>query len=609
MKKKLLIPLVVALVVVMVVVMWSPSLQLVRGQDTGPLNNVYKHNLDIELGRVAPNDKEQLLSSGIMYALLQSSGALGKRAASTQGNQQPPGQLNPPASATGGCPNRFVGGGNTGSPNIRVNQDCSLRRQAEEVVAINPTNSNNLIAGANDSRIGYNHCSYAWSFDGGKTWGDQTPPFWQFVLLDGHTSDACSDPSVAFDADGNAYITGIIFDVSSDANAIVVAKSNAGLGGWFYHSPASGPFQTYRTDVLGVVANDNDPNIAHDKEFIAADSHPASPKKNNVYVTWTRFASDTGAGLGFNSPIFFSQSTDGGATWSPGVEISGANPTACTAGSGEANPNVCDQDQGSDPFVGADGTVYVSFYNQNTPVASNQYMVVKCAPGNDCSTSAGWSAPVKITDEFGGQPRGANAATGCPSGRRCLPPNGYRVSDATFGTISVDNSGKLFFTFSDFRNGGGTCVGRATTATPPCDQDVFYSFSTDGGTTWSPVFDLTPAGSAQWMPWSEITNDGATLWVGYYDRQYGDCETTGCNDITLARVDNPTSASPSIKYIRLTTSSMPNLVTANNPIEAGFLGDYMWVTVDNKGRPLVDWADTRGLNGSVEEDIYFATYP
>ena len=54
------------------------------------------------------------------------------------------------------------------------------------------------------------------------------------------------------------------------------------------------------------------------------------------------------------------------------------------------------------------------------------------------------------------------------------------------------------------------------------------------------------------------------------------------------------------------TSSMPNLVPSNNPLQAGFLGDYMWVAVDSKGNPLIAWADTRGLNGTVEEDVYFA---
>jgi hypothetical protein len=47
---------------------------------------------------------------------------------------------------------------------------------------------------------------------------------------------------------------------------------------------------------------------------------------------------------------------------------------------------------------------------------------------------------------------------------------------------------------------------------------------------------------------------------------------------------------------------------ANNPIEAGFLGDYMWLTVDAMGRPNIVWADTRGLHGAVEEDIYFSRF-
>jgi hypothetical protein len=592
------------MVLTLVLSLAGSTLQIAAGQDTGPQNKIWARALDIELGRAQPGAHEALVSSGIVYALLQANGELAKRASAVGGGtHQPPGQINPPASATGGCPNTFTG---QGGPNTRVNQDCSLRRQAEETVVVNPTNPKNLIAGANDSRLGFNHCSYAWSFDGGKTWGDQTPPFWQFQLLDGHTSDACSDPTATFDADGNAYVGGIIFDLTSDANAIVVAKSNAPIGGAFYHSPQAGAFQTFSDLPLGVVANDNDPNIAHDKEFIVADASQTSPKKNNVYATWTRFAN---TGSGSDSPIYFSQSTDGGATWSPGVEISGANPAICTAGSRETDPNACDQNQGSDPIVGTDGTIYVSFYNQNTSVAANQHLLVKCPASADCSQSSSWSTPVKIQDDFDGQPRGSDPATGCPSGRRCLPPNGYRISDATFGSLSVDNQGQLYHVFSDFRNGGAPCTGRATTATPPCDQDVFYSYSTDGGATFSAPYQITPAGSAQWQPWSAVTSDGSTLWAAYYDRSYGDCEFTGCNDITLARISNPASASPSIKYIRLTTASMPNLVVANNPVQAGFLGDYMWVTVDPKGRPYVVWADTRGMSGTVEEDMYFATYP
>jgi hypothetical protein len=72
---------------------------------------------------------------------------------------------------------------------------------------------------------------------------------------------------------------------------------------------------------------------------------------------------------------------------------------------------------------------------------------------------------------------------------------------------------------------------------------------------------------------------------------------------------NAASASPSVAYSRITTSSMPNLTPANNPIQAGFLGDYMWLAVDSKGRANMVWADTRGQYGTVEEDIYFARTP
>src|SRR5207245_2007116 len=222
-----------------------------------------------------------------------------------------------------------------GGTNIRVNQDCSLRRQAEEVVTANPKDPDNLIAGQNDSRIGFNHCGYDFSFDGGKTWGDMVPPFYQFILGDGHTADACSDPTATFDIAGNAYVAGILFDIASPASALIAMKSNAGIGGAFYHSPSPGSFQTFSDTPVGVIASDNDPNIANDKEFIVADAQAGSIKKNNVNGTWTRFNASTGVGAGADSPIFFGQSADGGSTSSPVVDMSVA-AAACPSFSGEA---------------------------------------------------------------------------------------------------------------------------------------------------------------------------------------------------------------------------------------------------------------------------------
>lgn len=576
--------------------------KLAQGQNSNtprrPANRVLAHALDIATGQVQRQPHEQMVSSGVIHSLLLATGVIDKQADAHGPTNS---VFHTPASASGGCPNVYVGGG---IRNVRVNQDCSLRRQAEEVIAINPTNSDNLIVGQNDSRIGFNHCGYDFSFDGGKTWADQTPPFYQFINNDGVTFDACSDPTATFDLGGNAYVGGVLFEIFYADSAFLVAKSNAGIGGAFYHTPFPLSFQTYRDTPLGVVANDNDPNIFNDKEFIVADAGSGSPKANNVYATWTRFAS-TGVGVGADSPIYFSQSTDGGAHWSKGIEISGVNSTYCTVGSGEANANACDQDQGSHPVVGPDGTIYVAFFNGNTPVVGvNQHMIVKCPANADCSNPTSWSAPVHIVDDIGVQP-----FAGCGTGRQCLPPNSYRIDDATFGSLSVDNNGTLYHVFSDIRNGTSNCTFSAATPAAPCDQDVFYSASTNGGATWGALIKLTPPGSAQWMPWSAAVPDGSKLYVAYYDRSYGNCEFTGCNDITLATVGNPASASPSVKYQRVTTSSMPDLNNANNPLQAGFLGDYMWVAVDDHGRANVVWADTRGLNGSVEEDIYFARVP
>jgi len=573
-----------------------------------PANNILRRALDIETGRVPARVNEPRVSSGVVYTLLMSSGEIQRRVAAA-GALAPnfaPATLLPNLGAkTAGCSNVFSNGS---MRNTRVNQDCSLRRQAEEVVVINPTNPQNLIAGQNDSRVGFNKCGYDFSFNGGRTWGDQLPPFYQFVNLDGVTYDACSDPTATFDANGNAYVGGVLFEIFLPDSAVLVEKSNAPIGGAFYHSPRPGPFQLYVDNPPGVVTNDNSPNVGNDKEFIVADNNPASPHANNVYATWTRFAVTT-AGVGGNSPIYFSQSTDGGATWSKGIEISGANAAICTTASGETNPNACDQDQGSHPIVGPDGTVYVAFGNGNTPLPGiNQHLIVSCSA--NCNMASSWSAPVKISDDFGTQPVGPNAATACPPGRQCLPPNGYRLDDFVEGSLSVDNASNLYFVWADFRNGGGTCVGSAATATPPCNNDVFYVFSTDHGATWSTPFNVTPASkfgpTAQWQPWSAVTSDGETLWIAYYDRSYGNCEFSGCNDITAAAVHRSTSRRPSIDYTRVTTSSMPNLVVANNPAQAGFLGDYMWVTVDNRGRANIVWADTRGLNQTVEEDVYFA---
>ena len=135
---------------------------------------------------------------------------------------------------------------------VRVNQDCSFRRQAEEEITYNPANPRNLIAGQNDSRVGYNQCGIDWSTDGGKTGATCSRPSGSTRThpdFDGpsaanpnnntiqgdpgtfHTYDAASDPAVAVDSQGSAYFSCVVFDVFTNANGLfVTAVAGRGAG-------------------------------------------------------------------------------------------------------------------------------------------------------------------------------------------------------------------------------------------------------------------------------------------------------------------------------------------------------------------------------------------
>jgi hypothetical protein len=241
-----------------------------------------------------------------------------------------------------------------------------------------------------------------------------------------------------------------------------------------------------------------------------------------------------------------------------------------------------------------------------------QVLSVKCPAALDCSLPASWTPPTKVGDMISTHPVGGPSQNGCPN-RQCLPPNGYRAPDETTVTISVDRHSRLYTTWADHRNNTNpNCqLGAPGGGSPPCDHDIHYAFSTNAGATWSATRTITPRSrfgeNAQWQSWSEVTDDGSRLWVAYYDRHYGNCEFTGCNDITAAEIRNPASGSPTYTYDRVTTASMPNLTPATNPVQAGFLGDYMWVDTDRHGDAHIVWADTRPLRGTApEEDVYYA---
>ena len=415
-------------------------------------------------------------------------------AAGSAGKAAAPGS-EPPVSSSGGGGGHNALGASAGSlgcstrnadGSVRVNQDCTFRRQAEEGIAVNPANPSNLIAGQNDSRIGFNHCGFDYSFDGGKTWGDGQPPYWQRMNnpdMNGghtvfgdpgtnHTYDFASDPGVAFDSQGRAFYSCVVIDIASNAAGLLVPASPIGAGGAFYSNvPAGG--SRY------VVSEDNNPEASYDKPFITADSNRGSPNRDNVYATWTIFdfaARCVGPGnpSGYcSSAIYGSMSTNHAVTWSKPVEISGSSSTLCFFGDAfdpNRSPNACDFSQGSDPSALPNGDLEVIFNNGNTPATdpNAQTLGVHCHPTGDSAAGTAQlncSSPTKVGDDVVvGEPT-------CDFGRgpeECIPGAYIRTND--FPRIAQNHgNGNLYATWQDYRNG---------------QFDIQLAQSTDGGKTW-----------------------------------------------------------------------------------------------------------------------------
>lgn len=522
-----------------------------------------------------------------------------------------------------GCAQR-----NSTDANVRVNQDCSFRRQAEEVIAVNPINPQNLIAGQNDSRIGYNHCGIDYSFNGGQTWGDQLPPFWQrenqnpagHTVLGGdpalRTYDAASDPALAFDSQGRAFFSCVLFDISDNANGILVASSPAGAGGSFFNNVPSG--NAPPKGVPGsrfVVVEDNNNAIVHDKEFITADSYASSPFKDNVYVTWTVFNFSCGSdGASFcSSKIYFSSSSDHAVTWTKPIVISGVAPGLCFFGNffdKRDSASACNFDQGSDPVVRPNGDIVVVFNNGNTAATNpnGQQLAVVSQDGGKT-----WSTPVKAGNDISvGEPT-------CDFGRgpeECIPGAFVRTNDFPRLTVNRGN-GNLYATWQDYRAG---------------EFDIQMSGSTDGGKTWTEARHSVNPDSGKDHYFAAVAavtsssdeggdNEGGQsdrVGNSYYstDRVPNENPAPGVSGLFAPAAGNGVQAEPSIYSLAGGRAlSTPYAAIRISPIfappdgaQAGFNGDYSGlVMVGSKAHPV--WSDTRNAapdgQGVVrDEDIF-----
>jgi hypothetical protein len=114
--------------------------------------------------------------------------------------------------------------------------------------------------------------------------------------------------------------------------------------------------------------------------LIAADLNPSSPGYGNLYVVWCdSFGSEKTNGK-VHSTMVFTQSTDGGLTWSPLARIDKSGDAPAFV------PSLA---------VASNGTVGVTYYDfrDNTPapgLPTDQWFV-HCHPTTDCTNPANWA--------------------------------------------------------------------------------------------------------------------------------------------------------------------------------------------------------------------------
>jgi hypothetical protein len=525
-------------------------------------------------------------------------------------------------SGTLGCDLRDV----PARKNVRVNQDCTFRRQAEESITYNPSDPNNLLAGQNDSRVGFNQCGIDFSLNNGSPWGDMLPPFRQHLNspLDAapnsidptqagtlHTYDAASDPSNAADSQGRVFFGCVTFDVASFASGLFVTQSPTGAKGSFY-------FNVPQIGRTFIPVEDNSPFIFHDKPWVAADRYATSPNHDNVYVTWTVFkygSTCTGPGGYCESPIYGSMSTDHGLTWSAPEQISGTSSSLCFLGDffSSTPANDCNMDQGSSPVVLPDGTLVVAFNNSNTAQDNPdlQQLALRCRPsGNSAKGTAALNC---------GEPQfvGKDVVLGepqCDFGRgpeECVPGPFIRTND--FPRIVTENTqnGHLYVVWQDYRNS---------------EYDIQMAQSVDGGTTWKDAGQVNPDSNLDhYMPAVDQSPQTGDRVGGSYYRSgrvahenttpaggFAPCPGSPVVYVGMAQKCQHDVGAQNSDYVLAggtgkTTPYAFNVISPAFPppdgIQSGFNGDYSAITINRALEAHPIWSDTRNANPYAQNGV------
>jgi hypothetical protein len=444
-------------------------------------------------------------------------------------------------------------------PNVRVNNpaldthEVDQTTQSETTVAVA---GSHVAVGYNDSQqtgLGLTAASdltgYSYSTNGGASFhdGGDLPNAREFVNF--------GDPWMASDRKGTMYYSTLALDFFNSNLDVAVAKSTNGGKTW------SAPVPVFRPP-FSVFYNG-------DKDALAVGPDPVVKTRDNLYVTYDDFSSDSQTNVSFTGlPV--ARSTNGGATWHLAYADKFVQPTTG-----------CSFQQ----YIGA------------TPIVDRQtgalYVTAEKIAVNDpnCTGAATvFSESIfKSTDggkTFGPGVKIADITPAVPDGELFLGPGRY------MRTIEFPTPAILGHTIYVAWNDGAQ--GRS---------HIRLATSTNGGSTWSVSF-VTGGSGAEVQP--SLSADSKGLHLLYYHRNAD-------NTLDVLIANSPHGTSFTTK--RVTSRPFRGTLTIPqfDPILAfGYMGDYI-ANVSHGSRDYFAWGDNRDRvtdflfpHGRNDPDVFFA---
>jgi hypothetical protein len=422
--------------------------------------------------------------------------------------------------------------------------------EVEPYVAADPSNPGHLVASFQQDRWndgGSNGLTNVVSQDGGQTWVTAaTQP--AFSICEGATPGSAgylnraTDPWTSFSSDGK-----VVYSISDSFNAngpgfggtsaIIISRSTDGGNNW--QAPVTA-ISTLSTNAL------------NDKESVTADSLLANA--NVAYAVWDRLVSPSlnanpsafNRVFSFRGPAFFSKTTDGGQTWSPGRVI--------------FDPGEYDQTIGNQivvPSAGPAAGVLIDGFDLLTNKGgkgNHQSGTASVAVIRSTDGGASWSAPIIVS----------------PQQVASVSIAGHHVrSSDELPEFAIGPEGNVYAVWQDrrFSSSGAS--------------KIAFSMSTDGGLTWSTPIraDQSAGDSPAFVPQVHASSDG-TVGISYYDLAPATNASPGLTDAAIAHCHSSCAdpANWAANGETVLSTSGPFDYTTAPKARGYFLGDYAGLT-------------------------------